>query len=105
MLGPWYWGAMTSWRRWFALSFALAAPLFGVLAACGSTPTDQVGKPGQPCFPGDTCDPGLTCIAESISTDGASLGTDGGQCWDLSETSVEDLAASEAGDADVVEED
>jgi hypothetical protein len=101
---------MASWFRLAGASAVLAGVLLGVLASCGSPPyttadEEQVGKVGQPCFPGDTCDPGLTCVAEAIPTDAASLGTDGGQCWDLDEAAAPDAAsdASDAPDEDAAE--
>jgi len=98
---------MSSWvRRAAGASAVVAAALLAVPVAC-SAPGDvcdpmtgvcarneMVGKVGQECFPGDFCDPGLTCLPRAIPSDGASLGTDGGECFCLSE-----LCAPHAEDA------
>ena len=86
---------MNPWlRRVFGASAIVAAGLLAVPAACTGPPRDeQVGQVGQPCFPGDLCDLGLTCIAKAIPSDAGSLGTDGGQCFDLRKG-----GASSAGD-------
>ena len=90
---------MTSWlRRAFGASAIAAAALLAVPAACTGAPTDEaVGKVGQSCFPGDFCDPGLTCVAKAIPSDAGSLGTDGGQCFCLSESCAPRVAAHDGG--------
>jgi hypothetical protein len=89
---------MTSWfLRTCGASAVFAAGLLTVPAACSGPPTDEeVGKVGQACFPGDYCDPGLTCIARAIPSDAQSLGTDGGQCWDLAADAASDAGAPDA---------
>jgi hypothetical protein len=84
---------MTSWQqRVCGASVAVAVGFLALALACSGeeygqvgAENEQVGKVGQPCFPGDFCDNGLTCIATAIPSEAASLGTDGGKCFDLAE--------------------
>jgi hypothetical protein len=104
-MSPWLW-------RVFGATAIIAAAVLAVPVACGGpaevcdpnsgacSRDEQVGKVGQACFPGDLCDPGLTCVARAIASDAGSLGTDGGQCFCLSDVCtprVEDAGAEGPG--------